>query len=45
MRSWIALIVEVAGAVAVVTGVALISVPAAFIVGGILAIIGSEFSA
>ena len=45
MRSWIAVIVEIAGAAAVVYGVALFSIPAAFIVGGVLAIIGSEFSA
>lgn len=45
MRSWIAVIVEIAGAAAVVGGVALISIPAAFIVGGVLAIIGSEFGA
>ena len=45
MRSWITVIVEIAGAAAVVCGVALISVPAAFIVGGVLAIVGSEFSA
>jgi hypothetical protein len=45
MRSWLALFIEIAGAVALVTGVALISVPAALIVGGLLAIIGSEFGA
>jgi hypothetical protein len=36
---------ELIGASAVTVGVALVSVPAAFIVGGILLIVGSEFAA
>jgi hypothetical protein len=45
MRSWVAVVVEVVGAIALTTGVALVYVPAAFIVGGILLIVGGEFGA
>lgn len=36
---------ELIGATAVTIGVGLLSVPAAFIVGGVLLIVGSEFAA
>lgn len=45
VRSVALILTEVIGACAITTGVALVSVPAAFIVGGVLLIIGSEFAA
>lgn len=40
MRDIVTTIVEVAGATAVIVGVGLVSVPAALVVGGVLAIVG-----
>lgn len=44
-RSAFFIAVELVGATAVTVGVGLVSIPAAFIVGGILLIVGSEFAA
>jgi hypothetical protein len=45
VRSASFIFAELIGACAITIGVALVSVPAAFIVGGVLLIIGSEFAA
>ncbi len=41
-RSWLASVLELAGAVAVVYGVWLIYRPAAFLVGGVLAVVAAQ---
>jgi hypothetical protein len=45
MREALTTTTEVIGAAAICFGVALVSVPAAFIVGGVLAILGSYLAA